>query len=365
MKQKDALYSRYLIDGLEADYTPAELLRDYGEINMPEEDVDAQIADESIDPTPTPSTFRQSEIASYISTIEELPEVFPIYYARPEAKARTAFALIDTLWLDGHFGLKNLQIKPSWKWSDAKLGNMAAFYDSVESLGEYVSELGIKMSGFGYEESEEKCSFSVEASVSEKHALDQDDEETIIPGTVRTCPGKVKPDPDSWIVYLPFDTCPYRLGGSALSAIAGNGGDNAPDVQDADYFIDCYEVIREMVEDGIAISGVTVGKGGLIAAAAKLCAETGITLDISGIASSCSEDNAARILFGEVPGALIQFSDNDFDYIDSQFLLQDVAYYPVGHPCGEAGVIKVRHSRKPAVAGILGALLTQATEGED
>jgi len=364
MKRQDALYSRYILDGIEADNTPADILRDYGEADIPAMPCQGEIVDESIDPTPTPSTFRQSETASYIRAIEDLPEKFPVNYARPKAKARVAWALLDSLWLDGHFRLGNLRVTPQWRWNDSKVGNMAAFYDSVEALGDYVSEMGIKIDGCEFEESDE-CHMTVSTRISETKTVDEDESEDIVPGTVRAIPEKAVADRTSWIVYIPFDTCPYRLGGTTLAAFAGNGGDSAPDVQDADYFIDCYEVIREMVEDGVALSGVTVGRGGLISAAAKLCAETGLTLDVSGIASSCNEDSTARILFGEVPGVLVQFSDNDFDYIDSQFLLQDVAYYPVGHPEGVAGEIGVRHSRKPAVAGILGALLSQATEGED
>ena len=37
-----------------------------------------------------------------------------------------------------------------------------------------------------------------------------------------------------------------------------------------------------------------------------------------------------KLLFAEVPGVLLQFNEADADYVDSQFLLQDVAYYRVG-----------------------------------
>ena len=365
MKQNEALYSHYLIDGIETDNTPAELLRDYGEACIPDMPCPGQIVDESLDPNPKPSTFRQSQVASYIESIQALPDRFPVRHPRNCTKARVAKSLIDTLWLDGHFRLGNLGVSPKWTWSDEKVGNMAAFYESVESLCEYVSEMGLKVDGYSFEETSGDCHLDIDVRFSPVATMEDEEAEEIVPGTKRNCPDKARKDAESWIVYVPFDTCPYRLGGSALSAFAGNGADNAPEVQDADYFIDCYELIREMVEDGIALSGVTVGKGGLITAAARLCEETGTTLDVSGIASSYDEASAARILFGEIPGVLVQFSDIDFDYIDSQFLLQDVAYYPLGHPTGIAGQIGVRHSRKPAVAGILGALLGQASEGED
>ena len=55
----------------------------------------------------------------------------------------------------------------------------------------------------------------------------------------------------SWIVYIPFDSSPYRLGGSLLAQAMQINSPLAPALDDAPYFVDCYEVVRELVEDGI------------------------------------------------------------------------------------------------------------------
>ena len=135
-------------------------------------------------------------------------------------------------------------------------------------------------------------------------------------------------------------------------------------IQDPDYFIDCYEVVRELVEDGIVMAGVTVGDGGLAKAAADICGTYGISLNISGISSSYIEEDTTKILFGEIPGALIQVSEANMDYLDAQLLLQDVAYYPLGKP-SPAGGISLEKSSAATVAGILASLINQASEGED
>jgi hypothetical protein len=62
---------------------------------------------------------------------------------------------------------------------------------------------------------------------------------------------------------------------------------------------------------------------------------------------------------------LIQISDENYDYVDSQFLLQDIAYYPVGRPTGTASGLSFTHTGKTGVADILASLLRQASEGED
>ena len=113
------------------------------------------------------------------------------------------------------------------------------------------------------------------------------------------------------------------------------------------------------------MAGATVADGGLMTAAARMCGECGCDLDISGLAASYNEPDTTKLLFGEVPGALIQVSNDNYDYVDSQLILQDVAYYPIGHPShGHAGV-RMKKAAESGVAGILASLLDQASEGED
>ena len=123
--------------------------------------------------------------------------------------------------------------------------------------------------------------------------------------------------------------------------------------------------MRELTEDGIIMSGSTVADGGLMTAAARMCSTCGCNLDISGLASSYVETDTKKLLFGEVPGALIQVSDDNYDYVDSQLILQDVAYYPIGHPTDRHTTVKIKKSAESGVAGILASLLDQASEGED
>ena len=172
-------------------------------------------------------------------------------------------------------------------------------------------------------------------------------------------------DPESWLVYIPFDTCSFKLGGSLLAKVTGHNGGPSPQIMDADYFIDCYEVVRELVEDGIAAAGISIGSGGLATAASRFCEDKGAILDISGIMSSYQEDDKIKLLFGEVPGVLIQISDDNYDYVDSQFLLQDIAYYPIGRPAGTSSGLVFTETCKTGVADILASLLEQASEGED
>ena len=391
MKEKEsALYSQYIIDGIRCDATPAELLEEC--LEFPEGiDEDStefdDIIDESTEPPLSEFAFDTSKTSEYIRQISEkiTPDrPFSLLYPEHFSRMQIAQALLNRLWSEGHFRLYNLRLWAQWDWNTRPIGNMASFYRSTQASANYIFDLGIKLSDYLFIESDERCSAKFFAWLPEGN-LDQDNEiegqamteqETALfkspfesrhpwIGNKRKYPATAITDPNSWIIYIPFDTCPFRLGGSLLAQTNGLNGGHEPHIGDPDYFIDCYEVIRELTEDGIIKAGCTVGEGGLAVAADKMCSEIGLEMDITGIMSSYSENNATNVLFGEIPGVLIQISDNDFDYVDSQLILQDVAYYPIGRPSVSFKGLKFSEKSRKGVADILACLLGQASEGED
>ena len=170
----------------------------------------------------------------------------------------------------------------------------------------------------------------------------------------------------SFLVYVPFDTCSPRLGGSLFAKSLGCNGGAALNIADPDYFIDCYEVVRDLVSDGVVLSSRTVCDGGLAVAAEKLAAASGlgIRLNVNGICAACGETDIVKVLFAEIPGVLLQIAADDSDYIDSQFLLQDVAYYRVGRPDPSVSGVEVAPENN-GIDRVLSALLDEASEGED
>jgi hypothetical protein len=115
-----------------------------------------------------------------------------------------------------------------------------------------------------------------------------------------------------------------KLGDSLLTQVNGYNGGKAPDINDPDYFIDCYEVVRELVEDEVVMAGVNVADGGLITAAQRMCGDLGIDMDINGILSSYQNDGRSRILFGEVP--LLKYYLNS---LFCQYLQRETSLYSI------------------------------------
>lgn len=395
MKENEsALYSQYIIDGTRCELTPAELLDECME--YPDDatsDVSGEaffddIIDESTDPPLSSFQYDKSRFEDYLSdtcAASAAEREFTMLYPDHFTRLQIAGALISRLWSEGHFRLGDLRIWAQWDWNTRPIGNMAAFFGSVSAASDYIYGLGVRMADYLFLESDGRSSARFFAWLPEAQSpenvegeeIHQLAEENILfksspyesrhpwISEKRKCPGTMNDDPSSWLLYIPFDTCSFRLGGSLLSQVNGHNGGKSPQISDPDYFIDCYEVVRELVEDGIVTAGTSVSDGGLATAAEKFRGNSGIELDICGLLASYQEADTARILFGEIPGALIQISDENYDYVDSQFILQDIAYYPVGRPDTSRKGVHVTDRCRNGVAGILASLLGQASEGED
>ena len=361
MKENEsALYSHYIIDGLKCDMTPAELLDECmhdseGILELPEFD---DIIDEA---TEAPLSSFKGDISRHETYLKQTlaasssERQFMMLHPEHSTRMQIAKALLGRLWSEGHFRLGDLRLWAQWEWNTRPLGNMAALYSSIASASEYIYGLGISLEDYLFIEGDASSTAKFFAWLPSNEEVNE----------TRKCPSTLINDPSTWIIYIPFDTCRFKLGGSLLAQVNNDNGGKAPGIADPDYFIDCYEVVRELTEDGIVMSGATVADGGLMTAAAKMCSECGCELNISRLSSSYQEEDTTKILFGEVPGVLIQISDDNYDYVDSQFILQDVAYFPLGHPTDRHAGVQVTNSEKSGVAGILASLLGQASEGED
>ncbi len=379
-EKESALYSQYIIDGVKFEATPADLLDEcarFPGIRIRENYAD--IVDESTDPPVTSFTYDNSRNGEYAETCLEAggeERTFRMLYPDSFTRQRIARTLLDRLWNEGHYRLGDLSVWARWSWNTRPLGNMAAFYMSAESAGAYLFDLGVKLQDYVFEETDEESRAEFYAWLPDRDEKAEDEEEMQFKSSPyesshpwisesRKCAERFIPGESGRIIYIPFDTCQFNIGGSLLAQVNGRNGGVAPHIQDPDYFIDCYEVIRELAEDGIIVAGQTVTDGGLATAAAEMCVDCGLEMDLNGLLSSYQEHDTTKMLFSEVPGVLIQIRDNDFDYLDSQLILQDVAYYPIGSPSTEFRGIRFRNERKADVAGILASLLEQASEGED
>ena len=371
--KSSALHSPYVIDGVRQSVTPAQIL---GGVSVyPAEAAPAEPLPPMVDEIPdvdlSPATLDPRKLEKYLSAVLKAKRTFPMAFAGPYTRGMIARALIDCIWKLGHFRIGDLALDVNWKWNNLKVGNTAGFYHSVEALGEMLDALNIQVRDYGFTSTDGDCELAVTADLRPR----ADDEDLVEQPYTTPDPhigaaaisNALQPDESSWIIYIPFDSSQYRLGGSLLAQTQGVNPPTSPQVDDTDYFIDCFEVVRELVEDGIVLAGASVGEGGLLTAIKGMAnSRTGAVLDLSDFKSAHQDTDLVSLLFSEVPGVLIQIRDIDFDYIDAELLLQDVAFYPLGHPAANNGAVRVKASAKTGIQNILASLVQrQGGEGED
>lgn len=343
------LFSQYILDGVQMDETPFSALYDCldgnGTVDVPKGPFQ-DIVDEYMDKKPVTFQYDPDKSLEYVEKILQAPrnrKTVNLDYPLSWTKNAISNLLLECLFRDGHFTLQDILLMAKWDWNNAPAGNMAAFYDSTVAAGRYLFDLGVKLDRYFVESNSRECRFDLEVRSRMSSR--------------RKCPDTVGADPRDWLIYIPFDNGRFCLGGSALSNVVGGGSGVEGDVQDPDYFIDCYEVVRELVEDGVICAGVPVGYGGLATAAEKFRGRRGLNLEIGGIMSAKGETDPVKILFAETPGVIIEIKDDDYDYLDAQLLLQEAAYYPIGHPDPESHELSISREDRNNVVGILNSLM--------
>lgn len=367
-----ALYKSYIIDGVQKEFTPASLLdavlleKDYAVETSTE-----KVVDETLEPNFKACDINTLSINKCLDTVLSAQDNYPLAFSSTYSKFLVLTSLIDVIWKQGEFRLGNLCVDAKWRWDEKPVGAMAALYESCDAVSEVLDALGINLGSYKYETGVRKSRAAFRARLAED-SLEGDPSFGSDPFRLpaarlsarRACQPRLAADPRSWVVYVPFDTAEFRLGGSLLSESLNLSG-AVPELGDAEYFIDCYEIVREFVEDKILLSATTVGRGGLMAALkSMLGSELSIDINISEIMQAYHEKSMHRVLFSEVPGVIIQINDIDFDYLDAEMILQDIAYFPLGHPKPGNGEINVFSSGKSGIQTILESLM-QGAEGED
>lgn len=364
--------SRFIIDGVPQALTPEALLAVVAESPAePLPPVDS-LMDESVEPDFEPMDIGGKSAEDCLALVSGVRREMSLQQPGYWTKCRVAEALMAPLWRRGHFKLGDLCLRAKWQMDFSVTGAGAAFYRSVAALADYLDALGVRLSAYSASASRGHHSLALTARLS-ADGLDEDSA-LVLPyrtagarlSTARACASVILPERRDWLVYIPFEAAEFRLGGSLLAQALGTGGP-CPQLEDPDYFMDCYELVRELVEDGVAVAGVTVCEGGLLPTLHRMASGgCGAQIDLSGVMSFYQERCLPRILFSEVPGAILQVRDLDFDYLDAEMLLQDVTYFPLGHPDPDTPEICLKAEGKSGIQNILDALLQErSAEGED
>ncbi|MCC8172713.1 MAG: phosphoribosylformylglycinamidine synthase [Parabacteroides sp.] len=201
--------------------------------------------------------------------------------------------------------LEGVSLSANWMWPCRNEGEDARLYKAVEAASDFACSLGINIP-----------TGKDSLSMTQKYG----DEKVLSPGTVIISAGAevsdikkiVSPvlvnDKNTSLYYIDFSFDTFKLGGSALAQSLNRVGDEAPSVQDTEYFRDAFNTVQELIEKELVLSGHDISAGGLITALLEMNfanVNGGLEVNLDKLA----ETDIVKILFAENPGILIQVKD--------------------------------------------------------
>ncbi len=237
-----------------------------------------------------------------------------------------AESLTNIIWAPMTHGIKGISLSANWMWPAKNQGENFRLYSGVEAASKFACALGVNIP-----------TGKDSLSMTQKYKNDV----VYAPGTVIiSASGEVSNirkvvepvlvvDPSKPIYYIDFSKSPKTLGGSSLAQVLSQLGENTPTVSDAAYFVSIFEVIQQLIDNQIIISGHDISSGGILTTLLEMCFAQnigGIDIDLTGL----NETDSVKALFSENPGIVVQPS------IASEFEqeLQDkgVAFHKIGTP---------------------------------
>lgn len=244
-----------------------------------------------------------------------------------------AEALTNIIWAPLAEGLNSVSLSANWMWPCRNPGEDARLYTAVEAAGNFATALGINIP-----------TGKDSLSMTQKYS----DQVVYSPGTViisacgeisdvrKIVEPVIKNDPYTSLLYIDFSRDRMKAGGSSFAQILNGPGDEAPNVNDPEYFRETFNAVQELIEKEQILSGHDISAGGMITTLLEMCfsnTEGGISVNLSAI----NEEDSVWLLFSQNPGIIIQVKD---ELEVAEYLLErGISYYSVGHPVNERSLL--------------------------
>lgn len=251
------------------------------------------------------------------------------------SRLSVAESLTNMVWAPIEKGLNGISLSANWMWPCKNEGEDARLYNAVQSISDFAIKLGINIP-----------TGKDSLSMTQKYGKD---DVVYSPGTViistvgeiidinKMISPVMKNDADSHLVYLDFSKDDFQLGGSSFAQIVNKLGKQTPDVKDANYFVNAFETLQQLILNGKVLAGHDISAGGMITALLEMCFadnKLGAKIDLSSI----EEKDLIKVLFSENPGVIFQVKDKDA--VSKKLAEKGLSFHFIGSPA-EAGTLAV------------------------
>ncbi|MFD2098245.1 phosphoribosylformylglycinamidine synthase [Flagellimonas iocasae] len=219
-------------------------------------------------------------------------------------------SLTNMVWAPLKDGLKSVSLSANWMWPCRNEGEDARLYKAVESLSDFVIELGINVPTG-------KDSLSMKQKYKDAEVLSPG---TVIVSAAAHCnditkvvePVLQKEGGDIYYINISKDS--HKLGGSSFAQVLYGIGDETPSVLEAEYVKTVFNTLQKLIKNNQILAGHDVASGGLITTLLELCFadnNLGAQLDLNGI----GESDSIKLLFSENAGLVFQAKDASVENI--------------------------------------------------
>ncbi|MDP3244786.1 MAG: phosphoribosylformylglycinamidine synthase [bacterium] len=246
----------------------------------------------------------------------------------PAAGARLAVAeaLTNLVWADG-VDLKGIRASVNWMWPAKLQGELAAMYDAMQALSDFMTALGMAADGG-------KDSVSMATRVGDQ--IVKSPRELVIsayatiPDVRRVVTPDIKRPGKSSFIYLDLGGRKMRMGGSALAYVYRQLGNECPDI-DAGLLSRAFQTLQLLTGQNLILSGHDKGDGGLIVTLLEMVFAGGCGLEID-LPIPVNSGYLMQCLFNEEPGMVIEADNKEVKRILGLLRNCEIPSYVIGRP---------------------------------
>ncbi len=234
--------------------------------------------------------------------------------------------------------LSHVKCSVNWMWAAKLPGEGARMYDAATAVGELMTKLGIAAD-------RGKDSISMAARVGSENVKAPGEVVISAYASMPDISKKVTPDikkpGESKLVLIDLSEGRNRLGGSALAQALDQLGDESPDLDNPTLFMNAFNTIQRMIDDGLILACHDRSDGGLITTLVEmiLSCNCGMSIELR------NEEEAIPQLFSEELGMVLEYLPTNESKIQSLLKESEVPFTILGKTKKEKQAI-IRHRNK-------------------
>ncbi len=263
--------------------------------------------------------------AGFATSIGHAPVAAMIDPARGSVLS-IAESLTNIIWAPMPEKLKSVSLSANWMWPAKNDGENARIYKAVKAASDFACELGIniptgKDSMSMTQKYENDVVYSPGCVIISASGEVTDVKKVVEPVLVN--------DASKPVYYINLSSMNLVLGGSAFGQIINKIGQEAPTVANTKYFINAFNTIQELIEEGQIAAGHDVASGGLITTLLEMCFannKVGLNLDLSGL----NEADTTKVFFNENPALVLQA--NQAEAFEAKLNAAGIQFVKIGTP---------------------------------